>query len=107
MHSFSQTIAPPVPTAGTHNKAAILARSAKSAGKAEGKSNVDKWKASHPMLTSVEMNGDIAIVTFGLDKKTAPKPVMSCDISCIGMDTGARCIRSTLKPKVIQTSCEF
>jgi hypothetical protein len=26
------------------------------------------------------MNGDVAILTFVLDKGAAPKPVMSCDI---------------------------
>lgn len=64
----------------THDKAAILAHTAK--GGIDGKvaAKAKQWQAAHPYRTSVEINGDVAILTFALDKGVDPKPVMSCDI---------------------------
>ena len=64
----------------THDKAAILAHTAKSKGTKEDANKVDKWKADHPYVTSVDINGDLAILTFALNKGGDPKPVLSCDI---------------------------
>ena len=61
-----------------HDKAAILAstRSASAARTAK----INAWMAQHPMLKSVTLAGDTAILTFTLDKRDAPKPVLSSDI---------------------------
>ena len=62
----------------THDKAAILA-SAKKASP-ERNAMIASWKAAHPTLTSVELNGDTAILTFTLNKPGTPAAIMSCDI---------------------------
>ncbi len=64
----------------THDKATILAHVAKNAKKMEGAAAADKWRVAHPYRTSVEINGEVAILTFVLQKGIDPKPVMSCDI---------------------------
>jgi hypothetical protein len=64
----------------THDKAAILAHTAKGENNGEGAAKAEQWRAAHPHRISVEMNGDVAILTFRLDKGVNPKPVMSCDI---------------------------
>ena len=63
-----------------HGKAAILAHTAKGGNNREGAAKAEQWRAAHPHRTSVEMNGDVAILTFALDKGVDPEPVMSCDI---------------------------
>jgi hypothetical protein len=62
-----------------HEKAAILASAQKNIGHPERAAAVDKWRAAHPSITSVQMLGDTAVLTFSLDRGD-PKPVMSCDI---------------------------
>jgi hypothetical protein len=64
----------------THGKAAILAHTAKGGNNGEGAAKAEQWRAAHPYLTSVEINGDVAISSFALDKEVDPKPVMSCEI---------------------------
>ena len=65
----------------THGKAAILAHTAKGGGNnEEDAAKAGQWQSAHPHRTSVEINGDVAIVTFALDRGVEPKPVMSCDI---------------------------
>jgi len=62
-----------------HDKAAILASAQKNIGHPERAAEADKWRATHPYVTSVQILGDTAVLTFSLDKGN-PKPVMSCDI---------------------------
>jgi hypothetical protein len=64
----------------THDKAAILASARKNVASPEREAAATKWKAAHPSLTSVQITGDLAILTFTLDKPVAQKPVMSCDV---------------------------
>lgn len=64
----------------THDKAAILAHTAKGGINGEGAAKAKQWLAAHPHRVSVKINGDVAILTFALDKGIEPKPVMSCDI---------------------------
>jgi hypothetical protein len=64
----------------THDKAAILAHTAKSGNNGEGAAKAEQWRAAHPSQTSAVINGDVAILTFVLDKGAEPRPVMSCDI---------------------------
>jgi hypothetical protein len=64
----------------THDKAAILAHTAKGENNGEGAAKAEQWRVAHPFRASVEINGDVAILTFALDKGVDPKPVMSCDI---------------------------
>jgi hypothetical protein len=64
----------------THGKAAILAHTAKGGNNGEGAAKAEQWRAAHPHRTSVEMNGDVAILSFALNKGVDPEPVMSCDI---------------------------
>jgi hypothetical protein len=64
----------------THDRAAIIANAAKSANAEEKTAKADEWRAAHPNLPSVQINGDVAILTAVLQKGTDPKPVMSCDI---------------------------
>jgi hypothetical protein len=64
----------------THNKAAILASALKNVGNQERAATAEKWRASHPHVTSVMIAGDTAILTFALDKTGDVKPVMSCDV---------------------------
>ena len=62
-----------------HDKAAILASAQKNIGHPERAAEADKWRATHPYVTSVQILGDTAVLTFSLDRGD-PKPVMSCDI---------------------------
>jgi hypothetical protein len=64
----------------THGKAAILAHTAKGGNNGEGTAKAEQWRAAHPHRASVEMNGDVAILTFALDKGVDLNQVMSCDI---------------------------
>lgn len=64
----------------THDKATIVAYAVKHASTAEGTAKADKWRADHPHLPVVRINGDVAVLTFVLQKGVDPKPVMSCDI---------------------------
>lgn len=64
----------------THSKSAILAHTARNKNNGEGVAKVEQWRAAHPYRTSVEINGDVAILSFALSKGVDPKPVMSCDI---------------------------
>lgn len=63
----------------THDKAAILAHAAKGRDD-QSTAKAEQWRAAHPYKTSVEINGDMAILTFALDKGVELKPIMSCDI---------------------------
>lgn len=62
------------------DKAFILRGAAKQAGHPNFAAKVRAWKATHPTLTSVVIKGDVAIVTFTLDKGPDPKRIMSCDV---------------------------
>jgi len=64
----------------THNRAAIIAHALKSANTAAVADKNDKWRAAHPSQSSVQINGDVAILTAVLQNGIDPKPVMSCDI---------------------------
>jgi len=71
----------------THDKAAILAGARKISALPEKVAAIEKWKAAHPFLMSVQITGDLAIVTFALDSPDKPaaqkpvqKPIMSCDV---------------------------
>jgi len=64
----------------TYGKSAILAHTARDKNNGEGAAKAEQWRASHPYRTSVEINGDVAILSFVQDKGLDPKPVMSCDI---------------------------
>jgi hypothetical protein len=63
-----------------HDKAAILASTKKNLGSTNTAAADEAWQAAHPQLTSVVITGDIAVLTFTLNKPDAPKRVMSCDI---------------------------
>lgn len=62
------------------DKAAILRGASKRVHDAGNAANVQAWRATHPTLTSAVIQGDVAILTFSLDKGPDPKPVMSCDV---------------------------
>lgn len=62
----------------THDKTRIVASAVKNTDESVAKAQ--KWRAAHPNRPTIEMNGDVAIVTFVLQKGVDPKPVMSCDI---------------------------
>lgn len=62
------------------DKAFILRGAAKQAGNPSFAKKVQAWKAAHPTSTSVLINGDVAIVTFALDRGPKPKRIMSCDV---------------------------
>lgn len=62
----------------THDKAAILTSTRKASPQRDAM--IASWKAAHPSLTSVELNGDTAILTFTLNKPGTPPAIMSCDI---------------------------
>ena len=64
----------------THDKATIIADAIRSARTAEGAAKTEKWLAAHPSVPVVEIHGDVAILTFILQRGLDPKPVMSCDI---------------------------
>lgn len=64
----------------THDKTAILAHAAKGGNSEKDAARAEQWRTAHPHRTSVAINGDVAILTFALDKGDDPKPVMSCDI---------------------------
>jgi hypothetical protein len=64
----------------THDKATIVAHARKNANTTEGARKAETWQTAHPYLPVVEMNGDVAILTFVLQKGVDPKPVISCDI---------------------------
>ena len=61
----------------THDKATIVA-SAKASPQRDAM--FASWKAAHPSLTSVEIEGDTAVLTFTLNKPGTPAAIMSCDI---------------------------
>ena len=63
-----------------HDKAAILAGARKRANSPATAAVIEKWHAAHPSITSVQMVGDTAIVTFALNKQDTQKPIMSCDV---------------------------
>lgn len=64
-----------------HDKAAILAGARKHANSPAAAAAVrEKWGAAHPSITSVQMVGDTAILTFALNKQDNQKPIMSCDV---------------------------
>jgi hypothetical protein len=63
-----------------HDKAAIIASARKNAGSAKRAAYEEQWRAAHPVLVSVEIAADTAILTFALDKPGSSKPIMSCDI---------------------------
>lgn len=63
-----------------HDKAAILASTKKNLGSTSTAAADEAWHAAHPRLTSIVITGDIAVITFTLNKPNAPKRVMSCDI---------------------------
>jgi len=56
-----------------HDKATIIADAIRSA-------RTEEWLAAHPSVPVVEIHGDVAILTFILQRRLDPKPVMSCDI---------------------------
>jgi hypothetical protein len=62
------------------DKAAILRGASKRVHDPSSAAKVQAWEATHPTLTSAVVHGDLAILTFSLDKGPDPKPVMSCDI---------------------------
>jgi hypothetical protein len=64
----------------TDDKATIVARARKNAYTTEGAAKAETWYTAHPYLPVVEINGDVAVLTFILQKGVDPKPVMSCDI---------------------------
>jgi hypothetical protein len=64
----------------TYGKSAILAHTARDKQNGEGALRAEQWRASHPYRTSVEINGNVAILSFARDNGPDPKPVMSCDI---------------------------
>ena len=64
----------------TYGKSAILAHTARDKNNGEGAAKAEQWRASHPYRTSVEINGNVAILSFARDNAPDPKPVMSCDI---------------------------
>jgi hypothetical protein len=68
------------PDGSTHDKAAILASARKNVNSSERAAAAAKWKAAHPSITSVQMAGDTAILTFILDKPDEKKPILSCDV---------------------------
>src|ERR1700733_9777516 len=63
-----------------HDKAAIIASARKNAGSAKRAAYEEQWRAAPPVLVSVEIAADTAILTFALDKPGSSKPIMSCDI---------------------------
>lgn len=63
-----------------HDKAAILAGARKSANSSARAVASEKWRATHPSITSVQIVGDTAILTFALNKQDTQKPIMSCDV---------------------------
>jgi len=63
-----------------HDKAAILANTKKNVNSPDRAAANEKWKATHPYVTSVLIVGDTAVLTFSLDRPTSPKPVLSSDI---------------------------
>jgi hypothetical protein len=62
------------------DKTFILRGASKQAGNPTFAKMVETWKATHPTLTSVAINGDVAILTFALNKGSDPKRIMSCDV---------------------------
>jgi Domain of unknown function (DUF4440) len=62
------------------DKAFILRGAAKQAGSPTFAKRVQAWKATHPSLISVVIKGDVAVLTFALDKGADPKRIMSCDV---------------------------
>jgi len=64
----------------THDKAAVIGYALHNSNTAEGAAKAERWRAGHPHLPVVDINGDVAVLTFVLQKGVDPKPVMSCDI---------------------------
>jgi hypothetical protein len=63
-----------------HDKAVIVANTKNNLGSAEHAEKVAKWLATHPMGSSVLVQGDTAIVTFYLKPLGPQKGIMSSDI---------------------------
>lgn len=63
-----------------HDKAAILASTKLNLGSTKRTAADEAWLATHPSLTSVVITGDMAVLTFTLNKPDTPKRVMSSDI---------------------------
>jgi len=61
-----------------HDKAAILNNTRKASP--ERAVMIAKWQNEHPMLKSVNIIGDTAILTFAQKNGGNPKAVMSCDV---------------------------
>ena len=59
-----------------HDKAAIIASARKKTHSLEA----EKWRATHPSLTSVVITGDTAILSFTLNRPDLPVRIMSSDI---------------------------
>jgi hypothetical protein len=68
------------PDGRIHDKIAVLASARNNKGSSEKAASIAKWTANHPYIRSASLIGDIAIVTFTLNKIAAPKSVLSCDI---------------------------
>lgn len=62
------------------DKAAILRGAAKGSHDPSVLARVKAWRTTHPSVTSAVIRGDVAILTFSLNKGSDPKPVMSCDV---------------------------
>ena len=63
-----------------HDKAAILANTKHNLGSTDHAEKVAKWLAAHPMASSVDIQGDTAVVTFYLKPLGPQKGIMSSDI---------------------------
>ena len=64
----------------THDKATIIADAIRSARTPEGTAKTEQWLAAHPNVPVVQIHGDLAVLTFILQRGLDPRPVMSCDI---------------------------
>ncbi len=62
------------------DKGAILRGATRRVSDSSAAARVQAWRSAHPSLTSAVINGDVAILTFALDKGGDPKPIMSCDV---------------------------
>jgi hypothetical protein len=63
-----------------NDKEAIFGFTKKNLGSTRRAAADEAWHATHPYLVSVEITGDIAVLTFTLNKPDTPKRVMSCDV---------------------------
>lgn len=64
----------------TIDKAAILSSAQENGGSTGRAAIVAKWHSKHPARVTVEVVGDLALLTFILSKQDVPERVMSCDI---------------------------